>query len=140
MLYQILFFFSPFSSMKYWFYFWINRLYVYITKVMTLWYHIFNTYYIDYFKNQSYKTCFYKYHISYRGKSRAHFNFIVLKHSYHGFYNIWLLISLCAQMECISICWRHLVTTKESSNPIFFSEKDLVDIVGAQREMCNHLK
>ena len=23
----------------------------------------------------------------------------------------------------ISICWRHLVTSKESSNPIFFSEK-----------------
>ena len=26
----------------------------------------------------------------------------------------------------ISICWRHLVTSKESSNPIFFSEKDLI--------------
>ena len=39
----------------------------------------------------------------------------------------------------ISICWRHLVTSKESSNPIFFSEKDLVYIIRAQREMSNHL-
>ena len=38
-----------------------------------------------------------------------------------------------------SICWRHLVTSKESSNPIFFSEKDLVFIIRAQREMSNHL-
>ena len=33
----------------------------------------------------------------------------------------------------ISICWRHLVTSKESSNPIFFSEKDLIFIIRAQR-------
>ena len=39
----------------------------------------------------------------------------------------------------ISICWRHLVTSKESSNPILFSEKDLVFIIRAQREMGNHL-
>ena len=39
----------------------------------------------------------------------------------------------------ISICWRHLVTSKESSNPIFFSEEDLVYIIRAQREMSIHL-
>ena len=35
----------------------------------------------------------------------------------------------------ISICWRDLVTLKESSHPIFSSEKDLVYIIHAQREM-----
>ena len=38
----------------------------------------------------------------------------------------------------ISICWRHLVTSKESLNPIF-SEKNLVFIIRVQREMNNHL-
>ena len=38
-----------------------------------------------------------------------------------------------------SICSRHLVTSKESLNSIFFSKKDLVYIIRAQREMSNHL-
>ena len=41
-----------------------------------------------------------------------------------GFYISWLLISLCAHNKLgISICWRHLVTSKETSNPIFFFGK-----------------
>jgi len=32
-----------------------------------------------------------------------------------------------------------LVTSKESSNPIFFSEKDLDFIIRAQSEMSNHI-
>ena len=38
----------------------------------------------------------------------------------------------------ISFCWRHLVTSKESSNPIFFGKK-LVFTIRAQHEMSNHL-
>ena len=39
----------------------------------------------------------------------------------------------------ILICWRHLVKSKESLNPIFFLGKDLVYIIGAHREMSNYL-
>ena len=34
--------------------------------------------------------------------------------------------------SCISICWRHLVTSKQSSNPIFFFRKDLFHFIRAQ--------
>ena len=45
----------------------------------------------------------------------------------HGFYIRWLLISLAHtwSKSGISICWRHLVTSQKSSNPIFFRKKTL---------------
>ena len=59
----------------------------------------------------------------------------------HGFYNRWLLISLCAHMDYI----RHFNLLKAFGynerviKSDFFSEKDLVYIIRAQREMSNHL-
>ena len=58
-----------------------------------------------------------------------------------GFYNRWLLISLCAHMEII----RHFDMLKAFDyierviKSDFFSEKDLVYIIRAQRKMSNHL-
>ena len=45
----------------------------------------------------------------------------------HGFYISWLLISLCAHMEYIRHfdCWRHLFTSKESSDPIFSGKRPI---------------
>jgi len=48
---------------------------------------------------------------------------------YHGLYIRWLLMSHNAHIwskSGISICWRHLVTSKESSNPIFFRKRHIL--------------
>ena len=60
----------------------------------------------------------------------------------HGFHIRWFLISLCAHMEKI----RHFDLLKAFGYierviklDFFFSEKDLVYIIRAQRKMSNHL-
>ena len=57
---------------------------------------------------------------------------------FHGFYIRWLLISLCAQKKKAGILffWRHLATSKESSNQIVFLGKDIFYII---RATCSEL-
>ena len=63
------------------------------------------------------------------------------KYLKHGFYIRWLIILICAHMEYIRNfdllkALRYIERVVKSD---FFSEKDLVYIIRAQREMSNHL-